>query len=370
MSEAEHAATGSRRDSTHHWNAESAIEILRIGTGIVWCLNLIFILDPRNQYWSTFSQTALSFAPSTVGGPGLAQFVAAHPEVFSWSIALITGYLAVALVLGLTTRIACFVGGFFSAVLLATQFGTTFLFPGGTDVGAHPLYILAYGVMVVGGAGRMWSVDHWLRVRLADRRAARPVPRAPASPAWATAVSPRTLFTYFVAGTLVSLGVGFGLTVAIPVGPAFPNSTTVTGPVHYVNLSVGLNPINGWPQYSPANFSVPGGRVIFTITDTDMPMNWTRCPCPVLGAVGGVELVNGSPVNVVSSNDVAHTFNIPDLGLQILSPGLSVVKFTLDLTHAGHFVWLCLAPCGTGADPYNSPPMGIPGYMTGTLTVT
>jgi hypothetical protein len=355
---------------TAPWNRTNAIDLLRIGTGLVWLVNLVFIVDPQNHYWSSFSTTALSFAPSTLGGPGLAQYVSAHSLLFSWGIALLTGYLAVALLLGLTTRIACFLGSFFSAILLATQFGNTFLFPGGTDVGAHPLYILVYAVLVVGGAGQSHSIDAWLRAVL-DRRSraptvlARPTPRP-----WATAVEPRTIFAYFAAGTLISLAVGFGLVVVLPAAPASGASPAPIGPITYVNLSVGIDPLNGWPQYTPANFSVPVGRAVFTIIDRDMPMRWAACPCPVGGTLGGVELLNGTSIGVVPATNVAHTFNIPVLGLQVLSPGQSVVQFTVDLVHPGVLYWYCFAPCGTGANPYTSAPMGVPGYMTGTMTVT
>jgi hypothetical protein len=349
------------------WGAGHAIDLLRIGVGTVWLLNLTFIVDPQNRYWATFSSTALSFAPTTIGGPGLADYVAAHPLIFAWSIALVTGYLAAALILGVTTRLACFVGSFFSAVLLATQFGTTFLFPGGTDVGAHPLYILVYAVLVVGGAGRSLSLDQWLKNLLAERRRIRSTNRVSLPRRWATDISPRTLMVYFVVGTLVSLAVGFGLVVALPVPSAAASPAL---PVDYVNLTISINPLNGWPQYSPANFSVPAGTVVFTITDQDSPMNFTPCPCVVTGTERSIELINGTPVHFVSSSNVAHSFGIPNLGLNVYSPGLSVVQFTVDLINPGSFEWFCFVPCGAGPDPYSTPPMGVAGYMTGTMTVT
>ena len=360
------------------WSRSNIIEYLRIGTGVVWLSNLVFILDPANKYWSTFSAVALAYAPTTIGGPGLAQYVSAHPLFFSWAIALLTGYLAFALLLGFTTRIACFAGSFFSAILLATQFGATFFFPGGTDVGEHPLYILIYATLVVGGAGSSLSLDAWLRAAWAERRLARPTPtpapsRAPAvtraPSAWTAPIPVRTLFIYFIAGTLVSLAIGFGLVLAIPAQPV-AQGPSVSGPVTYVNLSIDINPLNGWPQYSPANFTVPTGLVEFTIVDNDSPVNWSECPCPVGGTIGGVEYINGTSVGRVASTNVAHTFNIPVLGLQVLSPGLSTVQFTIDVLQPGEYIWYCFAPCGTGTDPYNTPPMDTPGYMTGTMTVT
>ncbi len=347
------------------------IEFLRIGLGLVWFANFLFIVYPPNDFFGNFANVALTFAPVSFGGAAFPDYVASHPLFFSWTVALVTGYLAFAFTLGLTTRIACFVGSFFSAVLFAIQVGTIFVFPGGTDVGEHPLYILISAILLVGGAGQSLSLDEWVRTTWTRYWAARPtrVPgRAPAGAPGGVSLSPRTLFTYFVVGTLVSLGVGVGLTTAFPPQASGPSSPG-TGPTTYVNLTVILNQTNGWPQYVPANFTVPTGTVVFTITDQDSPMNWTQCPCVVSGTPGDTELVNGTPAHVVSSANVAHTFNVPKLGLAIYSPGLSVVQFTVRLLTPGSFQWFCLAPCGTGSNPYSTPPMGTPGFMTGTLTV-
>lgn len=345
------------------------IEILRIGVGIVWFANLFFIVYPPNNYFGYFSTLARSFAPVSFGGPGFPDYVAAHPLFFSWLIALVTGYLAFAFTLGLTTRLACYVGSCFSAVLFAIQIGTIFVFPGGTDVGEHPLYILISAVLLVGGAGESLSLDAWVRTEWSRYRASRPAVARPAVPAgWTTPLSARALFTYFVVGTLISLALGVGLIVAFPVQPVSSGPPLVTGPTTYENLSINIA-ANGWPQYTPANFTIHTGQVIFTIVDNDSPMNWTGCPCPVLGTVGGVEYINGTPTHVVSSNNVAHSFNVPDLDLAVYSPGANTTRFTVDIARTGEFVWFCVVPCGTGADPYSTPPMGVPGYMEGTITV-
>ena len=134
-----------------------------------------------------------------------------------------------------------------------------------------------------------------------------------------------------------------------------------------VNLTVSLNGMTGWPQFVPANFSVPVGPVVITIVDQDAPMSWPACSCRVAGTVGGFERVNGTAESQVSDSNVAHTFTVPSLGLNVLSPGASTVTFTIDLPHAGSFPWFCEAPCGSNG--YEGPPMGVPGYMTGTITV-
>ena len=357
--------------ATNAHSPSRMIEVLRIGLGLVWVANFFFIVYLPNDYWGQFPGIARSFAPVSFGGPGFPDYVASHPLVFSWLVAGITGYLAVAFTLGLTTRIACFVGSFFSAVLFAIQVGTIFVFPGGTDVGEHPLFILITAILLVGGAGQSLSLDAWTRSAWARYRAARPAVAGPAVPTgWTGALSARALFSYFIVGTLLSMAVGVGLIVAFPIQPASSGPPLVTGPPEYVNLSVNIDPHNGWPQYSPANFTLAPGEVIFTIVDNDSPMNWSGCPCPVSGTVGAVEVVNGTPMHIVPSDNVAHSFNVPALNIAVYSPGQNTTQFTVDLTRAGEFVWLCVVPCGTGADPYSTPPMGVAGFMTGTITVT
>jgi len=352
--------------------ASITIELLRIGVGLVWALNFIFIVAPGNNFFGGFGQIALSFAPTSLGGPALAQFVATNATFFSWLVAIVTGYLAFGFILGLTTRWVCLVGGIFSAVLLGTQIGSTFVFPGGTDVGEHPLYLLIYVVLVFGGAGQAYSVDHWIAGAWARRRAAVSArPRPSPGGFWAGSLNVQFFAVYFVAGIIIAFGIGAGLMLALP-----PSSPTPTGPTttSYENLSISINnssgPSNGWPQYTLSNFTVPTGRVVFTITDNDSPTNWSSCPCVVTGTGGSVESINGTPTHIVSSANVAHTFNIPSLGLSIYSPGQSVVQFTVDLLGPGTFQWFCMAPCGAGGNPYSTPPMGTPGFMTGTMTVS
>lgn len=346
------------------------IELLRIGLGLVWFTNFFFIVYPPNNFFGDFSTIALTFAPVSFGGPGFPDYVAAHSLFFSWVIALTTGYLAVAFTFGLTTRIACFVGGFFSAVLFAIQIGSIFVFPGGTDVGEHPLFILISAVLLVGAAGSSLSLDEWVRAAWARYLAARPTVTVPPVPAgWTGTLSTRTLLTYFIAGTLVSMGVGVGLVVEFPLQPAPSGPPLFSGPPQYLNMSVNLAP-NGWPQYSPANFTLHTGEVVFTIVDNDSPMNWSGCPCSVLGTLGGVEYVNGTALRIIQPENVAHSFNVPNLNLAVYSPGAATTQFTVDISRTGEFVWFCVVPCGTGADPYNTPPMNVLGFMSGTITVT
>jgi hypothetical protein len=147
---------------------------LRLGIGLVWALNLLFIFDPANGFFSGFSATAADYAPTSLGGTGFPQFVAAHPTFFSALIAGVTLYLAAAFLTGTTTRLACVVGSVFAMALLISQFGSTFVIPGGTDVGPMPLYVAAYVALFVGRSEQSFSVDSWWSHRVLWRRRATP----------------------------------------------------------------------------------------------------------------------------------------------------------------------------------------------------
>ncbi|MCI4373838.1 MAG: hypothetical protein L3K02_09410 [Thermoplasmata archaeon] len=155
-----------------------------------------------------------------------------------------------------------------------------------------------------------------------------------------------------------ALGAQFGGGAAASAAPATTTSN--------LYLTIEINPVTGWPQYSPANFTVSRGIVHVTLIDLDAPGAWAGCSCNVTGTVGDVETVNGTTVSSLSSTNIAHSFDIPSLGINVVSPGMSTTEFTLDLNESGTFNWMCLAPCQY---PPNGP-MGETGYMIGAMTVT
>lgn len=191
------------------------------------------------------------------------------------------------------------------------------------------------------------------------RATALEVPKAsPARPPF-----PRTAAILLALGLIVAVcALSYQLGTASSAGtPAAPSG----GVVDYVNLTVVINASNGAPQYLPANFSVKAGLVAITIVDEDDAVAWSGCSCNVTGTVGGVEWLNGSPYHVMPSSNVAHTFTVGSLGLNVLSPGGQTVFFEAEFP-AGTYTWTCMAPCGS--DGYAGFPMGTPGYMTGTIT--
>ena len=377
------------------------LDLLRIGIGLVWALNLMYILAPSNRFFAGFQSTAGGFGSSSLGGAGFASFAASHATLFAWGIALLTGYLAVAFLAGLTTRLACVVGGVASTAFIVTQFYSTFALNGtGTDVGPHPIYILVYVILFTGMAGQYFALDHWFWVsgharfpRLSRYIASpREVPGVVSGPSQASAApaapragpsslrtgpdpvytvvypSSRTKLDFLALGLVLGLLVaGIGAYTMVAPQSSTGNSRSGVSAPSNLTLTVAINLRNGWPQYTPANFTLPTGAVTITIVDDDAPMNFPGCQCNVSGTTGGVEYVNGTPLHVVPSTNIAHTFDVPSLGINVVSPGMSEVTFTAYFNETGTFTWMCEAPCGTVTP--TGPPMGVPGYMTGTISV-
>jgi len=151
--------------------ARRALLALRLGIGVIWTLNLVYVLLPANSFFPAFADTASSFGPTTLSGPGIATYVASHSGFFSVGVAVVTAYLAAAFLLGASTKVACLVGAGFNVTLLVTQFGQIAMIPGATDVGPQPLYLAIYVALFLSAGIEPLSMDRWFaRARLAASR--------------------------------------------------------------------------------------------------------------------------------------------------------------------------------------------------------
>ena len=140
-------------------------------------------------------------------------------------------------------------------------------------------------------------------------------------------------------------------------------------------------------------FSVPAGsRIDMTILGYDgcTPLRnnlWSG----VTGTLGGVAYENGKPFTVLNSwsgCNVAHTFSIPSVGLNVPmgSPSLTAnlcgtSPCTTNNPHetmtfsfmtprlAGTYFWQCRIPCGGGFIDGFGGPMQTFGFMTGNMEV-
>jgi hypothetical protein len=134
---------------------------------------------------------------------------------------------------------------------------------------------------------------------------------------------------------------------------------------------------------SSANIALPLNTVIqLTIISYDSP---TPGGPPGVGQVKGtmggvVYMINGTNpggpepaklgqnVSAVPEISVAHTFTIPDLGINIPVVGGYTEIAYLYFTKAGTYQWLCMTPCGLGGNGASGA-MSTAGWMTGTVTI-
>ena len=135
---------------------------------------------------------------------------------------------------------------------------------------------------------------------------------------------------------------------------------------------------------SSANISLPARRLIeLVIISYDTPTPPPAQYSSVTGTVGGkMYLINGTSasmgtpeswgagVSSVPTNQIAHTFTIVSLGINIPIVGGDTEIAFLYLNQTGTFTWQCYTPCGfSNVDGGWSGAMVTPGWMMGEVTV-
>ncbi len=194
-------------------------------------------------------------------------------------------------------------------------------------------------------------------------------------------VTSNATITSSVTSTVQNNSAPFVLTLVITTNNYY-NATYNPQPAYYVLTPNGLE--------SSANISLPAYRLIKLVID-----NYDDGSAPLLmadaanvtGTQGGVEtvvnnnnvnstegstginVIGGQQVSSIKSSDIAHTFSIPELNVNLPVPPSSTVSAYFTLNATGTFLWTCLTECGFG-------PMGTmgamstPGWMIGSVTVT
>jgi len=138
----------------------------------------------------------------------------------------------------------------------------------------------------------------------------------------------------------------------------------------------------GWPKFTPADFTVHKGEtVVLTIKSFDDGTAPLPAGSPYSAVEGGTETVDGQAVTSIPDNEISHTFSIPELGINVPIPAVTStnaaagsqppyveVVFTFTPTKSGSFMWMCMAPCGSGPTGMGGA-MVTMGWMRGTMTV-
>jgi hypothetical protein len=96
----------------------------------------------------------------------------------------------------------------------------------------------------------------------------------------------------------------------------------------------------------------------------------------VRGTINNEMTINGKVMQAIDPTTPAHTFTVPDLGVNVPLEGVTgnttqnVVEFSFVVPdQKGLFRWQCIVPCGAGTLYGNGGPMQTLGYMAGELQV-
>ncbi len=160
-----------------------------------------------------------------------------------------------------------------------------------------------------------------------------------------------------------------------------PKAQPVVKPVYHAYLTLLTGQMTGkpgWPQFQPADFTLPADSdVVLTITSYGDDSATVSAPYDkVMGTIDGQELVNGKSVSSVPLKQIAHTFSIDALKLNLPIPAVQhhkgpivpvVVVAEIHTPASGTQTWQCYAACGTGKAGWDGS-MVTDGYMTGKVT--
>ncbi len=135
------------------------------------------------------------------------------------------------------------------------------------------------------------------------------------------------------------------------------SSASINLPAHRLIKLVIINYDDGNATLDVPNDNVAsgtnGGTVFVASNDN---INSSQGP-------SGIEVKGGQTMSVVPATDVAHTFTVPNLNLNVPVPVSSTVVAYFTVNKAGSYPWFCETACGDAA-------MSHPGWMTGSLVAS
>jgi heme/copper-type cytochrome/quinol oxidase subunit 2 len=195
---------------------------------------------------------------------------------------------------------------------------------------------------------------------------------------------------------IFSIYTGFHLSPQFPAAATPPENAPLQNSTYQLTLTEIMD--TAWNStIAQPRFEVVGPNGLISANDIRLPTQTLiqltiisyDTPTPgstdqegkVSGTVGGtVYLINGttamgtdptgqwgSNVTAVPGIMLAHTFSIPQLGINLPVVGGDTVIAYIYLNETGTFSWLCETPCGFGSTGMQGA-MSAPGWMTGQIT--
>jgi len=130
-----------------------------------------------------------------------------------------------------------------------------------------------------------------------------------------------------------------------------------------------------WPAMAPSDLTFAKGEtVVLTIKEYDDAPTALPAGSPYNTVTGGTMTLDGVAATTVSNANIAHTFSIPALGINVplaKAPEgkYSTTVFTFKVDKSGTFTWRCWTPCG--GDPKGmGGSMATKNWMQGNVVVS
>lgn len=186
--------------------------------------------------------------------------------------------------------------------------------------------------------------------------------------------------------TLVVLGGGLFALAHAPAQQALPRhqvSTQVKTKTVALTLVIktgGMLHQPGHPEFLLHNkaakvIHLPANALVrLTIVNYDDGTAATPAPYNKVAGVIGTATENGQAYTRIASDQIAHTFTVTALGLNVPVPAAAStthpvrVVVTFHTGRAQKVTWQCMAPCGSGAGGWGGA-MVTPGQMTGQVVI-
>jgi hypothetical protein len=152
-------------------------------------------------------------------------------------------------------------------------------------------------------------------------------------------------------------GANAGAAAAAPVAEAKTVNIALTGKIDADTGPAGtFTGKDGWPAVAPSDITfAKGDTVELTIKEYDDAPTALPAGSPSRTVAGGTMTVNAVAGTTVSNANIAHTFTIAALGINVPltkapTDGVSTTVFTFTVNKAGSYTWSCMTPCGGGAN--------------------
>ena len=140
------------------------------------------------------------------------------------------------------------------------------------------------------------------------------------------------------------------------------SSAQITLPAHRLIKLVIINYDDGAADLTDPKYESVTG----TVNNQMALVNNTKINSTMTAS--GIEVRGAETVSSLPTDEIAHTFTIPSLGINIPIGTSSTVVSYLTLNTPGEYTWFCMTACGGGADGLGGA-MSTPGWMTGSLAV-